>query len=264
MTVSFVLREELLWAEPDHEIAFGQKIFSAKAPANGGTIGDAAAEYEGKCVTNRKAGLQIIRGKWNLGVKGENFDVLFSYNSCGLVSYRYMGKELIEKIPMPNFWRAPIDNDCGSRMQGRMAQWKIASMYAGMSSRGMFDYEEPVVREGEDGVSITYTYLLPTTPQAKCRVTYTVTPDAYVQTELTYDPVEELGDMPEFGMLFKLNADYDRLEWYGLGPQETYMDRRCGAKLGVYRNCVADNMAQYLVPQECGNKDRRALCEGDG
>ena len=118
LTVSFVLREELLWAKPGHEIAFGQKIFAAKSPANGGTIGDAAAEYEGKCVTNRKAGLQIIRGKWNLGVKGENFDVLFSYNSCGLVSYRYMGKELIEKIPMPNFWRAPIDNDCGSRMQG--------------------------------------------------------------------------------------------------------------------------------------------------
>ena len=254
LTVSFVLREELLWAKPGHEIAFGQKIFAAKSPANGGTIGDAAAEYEGKCVTNRKAGLQIIRGKWNLGVKGENFDVLFSYNSCGLVSYRYMGKELIEKIPMPNFWRAPIDNDCGSRMQGRMAQWKIASMYAGMSSKGMFDYEEPVVREAENSVSITYTYLLPTTPQAKCRVTYTVTPDAYVQTELTYDPVEELGDMPEFGMLFKLNADYDRLEWYGLGPQETYMDRRCGAKLGVYKNRVADNMAQYLVPQECGNK----------
>lgn len=87
-------------------------------PANGGTIGDAAAEYEGKCVTNRKAGLQIIRGKWNLGVKGENFDVLFSYNSCGLVSYRYMGKELIEKIPMPNFWRAPIDNDAEAACRG--------------------------------------------------------------------------------------------------------------------------------------------------
>ena len=70
LTVSFVLREELLWAKPGHEIAFGQKIFAAKSPANGGTIGDAAAEYEGKCVTNRKAGLQIIRGKWNLGVKG--------------------------------------------------------------------------------------------------------------------------------------------------------------------------------------------------
>ena len=67
-----------------------------------------------------------------------------------------MGKEAIEKIPMPNFWRAPIDNDCGSRMQGRMAQWKIASMYAGMSSKGMFDYEEPVVRGGEQRLHHIY------------------------------------------------------------------------------------------------------------
>ena len=57
LTVSFVLRGELLWAKPGHEIAFGQKIFAAKSPANGqGRMGDAAAEYEGKCVTNRKAG----------------------------------------------------------------------------------------------------------------------------------------------------------------------------------------------------------------
>ncbi len=60
--------------------------------------------------------------------------------------------------------------------------------------------------------------------------------------------------MPEFGLLFKFNADYENVEWYGNGPQETYADRKHGAKLGVYRNKVADNMAKYLVPQECGNK----------
>ena len=56
--------------------------------------------------------------------------------------------------------------------------------------------------------------------------------------------------------MFKLNADYDRLEWYGNGPEETYADREQGAKLGVYRNKVADNMAAYIVPQECGNKTK--------
>ena len=60
--------------------------------------------------------------------------------------------------------------------------------------------------------------------------------------------------MPEFGVLFKFNADFENLEWYGDGPAETYADRRHGAKLGIYRNKVADNMAKYLVPQECGNK----------
>ena len=55
-------------------------------------------------------------------------------------------------------------------------------------------------------------------------------------------------------MLFKIDADYDTVEWYGNGPAETYWDRQHGAKLGIYQNKVADNMAQYLVPQECGAK----------
>ena len=75
-----------------------------------------------------------------------------------------------------------------------------------------------------------------------------------MKTTLSYDPVKELGDMPEFGVMFKFNADYDHLEWYGLGPAETYADRHKGAKLGIYRNLVKDNMAAYVVPQECGAK----------
>ena len=61
--------------------------------------------------------------------------------------------------------------------------------------------------------------------------------------------------MPEFGVMFKLNADYDHVKWYGFGPEETYADRRKGAKLGIYENAVKDNMARYIVPQECGAKE---------
>ena len=57
-------------------------------------------------------------------------------------------------------------------------------------------------------------------------------------------------------MTFKLDADYDTVKWYGLGPQETYEDRQHGGKYGVYENKVADNIAEYLVPQESGNKCR--------
>lgn len=260
LTVSFVLKEDMLWAKAGHEVAFGQKVYPV-ARSGGAAAGNTGAQQKQDMTKSadvqqktEDAALHVIHGKYNLGVKGADFEVLFSYNSSGLVSYRYQGREMIEKIPMPNFWRAPVDNDCGSRMQGKMAQWKIASMYAGMSSTGMFDYEVPVVEEGQNAVSIMYVYLLPTTPQSRCTVKYTVFGDGTVETKLSYDPVKELGDMPEFGMLFKLNADYDRLEWYGLGPEETYADRMRGAKLGIYQNRVADNMAEYLVPQECGNK----------
>jgi beta-galactosidase len=89
---------------------------------------------------------------------------------------------------------------------------------------------------------------------SSCQVAYTVYGDGTVETTLSYEPVEELGDMPEFGMMMKVDADYDRVEWYGMGPSETYVDRCHGAKLGIYQNQVKDNMARYLVPQECGNK----------
>ena len=103
-------------------------------------------------------------------------------------------------------------------------------------------------------VSVKYRYYMPTTPLSSCEVTYLVHADGAVTTTLTYDPVFELGDMPEFGMLYQLDADYDRITWYGLGEAETYSDRCRGGRLGIYEGKVAEQMAEYLMPQECGNK----------
>lgn len=237
LTVSFRLKEDMSWADAGHEVAFGQKIYK-KIPAFH------ASEKP----------IRVVHGKVNIGVKGEDFDCLFSMLSGGLVSYRYAGKEMIEKIPMPNFWRAPVDNDNGSMAPARYAQWKIASMYISHRNGGMFDNVPIKVEEKDNTVTVTYTYFMPTTPAGKCQVSYTVFGDGTIETKLMYDPVEGLPDMPEFGMMFQFNADYDNLTWYGMGPEETYADRRHGAKLGIYSNKVADNMAKYLVPQECGNK----------
>ena len=237
LTVSFLLKEDTSWADAGHEVAFGQKIYK-KTPAFAAS---------GKPI-------RVVHGKVNIGVKGEDFDCLFSMLSGGLVSYRYAGKEMIEKIPMPNFWRAPVDNDNGSMAPARYAQWKIASMYISHRNGGMFDNVPTKVEEKDNTVTVTYTYFMPTTPASKCQVAYTVFGDGTIETKLMYDPVEGLQDMPEFGMMFWFNADYDNLTWYGMGPEETYADRRHGAKLGIYSNKVADNMAKYLVPQECGNK----------
>ena len=237
LTVSFLLKEDRSWADAGHEVAFGQKIYKKS------TVFHASQKP-----------IRVVHGKVNIGVKGEDFDCLFSMLNGGLVSYRYAGKEMIEKIPMPNFWRAPVDNDNGSMAPARYAQWKIASMYISHRNGGMFDNVPTKVEEKNNTVKITYTYFMPTTPASKCQVAYTVFGDGTIETKLMYDPVEGLPDMPEFGMMFQFDADYDNLTWYGMGPDETYADRRHGAKLGIYSNKVADNMAKYLVPQECGNK----------
>ena len=247
VTISFMLKEDKPWAKAGHEVAFGQAVVKKIVKP---------VKYMAK-----EKPYTLIRGVYNTCIRGAEFEVLFSSLYGGLVSYRYAGKELIEEIPKPNFWRAPVDNDYGNDMPQHYAQWKIASMYlthkgAGIRREGVEcpQYENPTVREEKDYAVITYTYKMPTIPATECQVEYRVYGDGRIKTTLSYDPVKELKDMPEFGMIFKFNADYDRVEWYGNGPEETYEDRKEGAKLGIYKNHVMDNMAEYLVPQECGNK----------
>lgn len=235
--VSFTLKEDTLWAKAGHEVAFGQYIY----------------EKEDMPYTCEKT-IEVIHGWNNVIVKGEDFKAIFSSVSDGLVSYVYGGREMIKSIPRPNFWRAPVDNDTGSLMQQRYAQWKIASLYVTTKSKDRFQDTTPVVEELPESVKLTYTFFMPTTPESKCRVTYHVFGDGTIETTLSYDPVEELSDMPEFGMMFKFDADYENLKWYGLGYEETYADRKRGGKLGIYKNKVKDNLAKYLAPQECGNK----------
>ena len=241
VTVSFHLKEEKVWAEAGHEVAFGQYVYKVEEPKK------ACPE-----------GVKVIRSTHNIGVRGAHFEVLFSVLNGGLVSYKYAGKEMIEAIPKPNFWRAPTDNDSGNLMGMRYGQWKLASMYLSHKDFRQGPYgpaNMPEVEVNEKSVKVAYTYIMPTTPTSECKLSYEVFGDGRVKTTLIYDPLKELGDMPEFGVIFKFNADYDRVEWYGLGEAETYSDRKKGAKLGIYANKVADNIARYMVPQECGAKE---------
>ena len=222
IVVSFVLKENTIWEKAGYEIAFGQHMI--KKPVS---------EYS--CDKS----VELVVGNGNILVRGENFKALFSRMNLGMVSYVYGGVEMLPNtIPLPNFWRTPTNNDSGNMMPQRFAD------------------TSPMVEKNDNNIAITYTYFMPTTPQSSCEVTYRVFGDGTIETTLSYDPVKELGDMPEFGMMFKLDADYDTVKWYGLGPQETYEDRQHGGKYGVYENKVADNVAEYLVPQESGNKCR--------
>lgn len=240
IVVSFVLKENTIWEKAGYEIAFGQHMI--KKPVS---------EYS--CDKS----VELVVGNGNILVRGENFKALFSRMNLGMVSYVYGGVEMLPNtIPLPNFWRTPTNNDSGNMMPQRYAQWKIASMYVTTRENQRFADTSPRVEKNDNNIAVTYTYFMPTTPQSSCEVTYRVFGDGTIEATLSYDPVKELGDMPEFGMMFKLDADYDTVKWYGLGPQETYADRQHGGKYGVYENKVADNIAEYLVPQESGNKCR--------
>lgn len=234
--VSFRLPEATAWAPSGHEVAHQQAMFVV--PGGG--------------ARRRPDAPELIDGIHNIGVRGPRFAALFSRLHGGLVSYRYGpdpdgGGELLRGIPRPNFWHAPTANERGWGMPFRDGQWLLASRYAEPDRSG------PVVGVADGRVEVRYTYRLPTVPESSCAVGYAVDGDGRVEVTLTLHPGAGLPDLPEFGMLLTADADLHRLRWYGDGPQECYVDRRRGARLGVHHGDVAGQLTPYVRPQEAGS-----------
>lgn len=228
--ISVHLKEDKKWGTKGQEISFGQCIFS----------------IEEKREKNMEDKLSIVDGDCNIGIKGNGFEVLFSKAYGGLISLKYNNKEFIESIPLPNFWRASTDNDRGNMMPQRYGQWKIASLYSKAESIALKSFENKA--------EISYTYNLYTTPVSKCNVIYSVYGDGRVEINMEYDGFENLPDMPAFGFNLRIPNEYKNIKWYGYGPDENYIDRYTGAKLGIFSTTTEKNMSQYVIPQECGNR----------
>ncbi|MFT3859764.1 glycoside hydrolase family 2 TIM barrel-domain containing protein [Micropruina sp.] len=236
--VSFRLPAATAWAPAGYEVAYQQEVFAVA----------------GVAAVVRGAAPELIDGIHNVGVRGRHFSALFSKLHGGLVSYRFGftpdgGNELLQAPPRVNFWHAPTSNERGWGMPFEDGQWLLASRYAKPDPEA----SGPLVSVAGDVVEVRYAYLLPTTPVGRCEVAYRVRGDGHVTVTVTASPGAGLGDPPEFGMLFTADADLHRLTWYGEGPQECSVDRRGGARLGVYSGEVRDQLTPYVRPQEAGS-----------
>ena len=60
--------------------------------------------------------------------------------------------------------------------------------------------------------------------------------------------------LPRLGLSLKLDRALERMEWYGRGPDENYVDRCSGSFLGVWRSTVTEQFVDYVRPQACGGK----------
>ena len=236
--VSFQLKEPTSYANAGYEVAHEQGVITVEA------VGDAPA----------RVAPVVVDGIHNIGVHGPNFSALFSRLHGGLQSYKYgvtsdRGNELLKAVPVANFWHAPTSNERGWNSSFEDGQWLLASRYA-KTERAP---ENPSFEMRGNLAVITYEYELPTVPVSKCTVEYAVDGEGRIEVTETLLPGEGLADLPEFGMLFTADADLSVLTWYGEGPDESYADRRGGARLGVYQQAVEDQVTEYLRPQESGN-----------
>jgi beta-galactosidase len=190
--------------------------------------------------------LRVVHGDVNIGVHGSDFSIMFSKQAGSLTSMNYAGKEMIALPPAPLFWRATTDNDRGYSQGFHSGLWYAASL-----ARRCVDIH---VEEEQGAVSVAFTYQLSISADVVVKVGYTVYGDGSIRVKSVYHGVENLPQLPIFAVSFKVPADYDRLEWYAMGPEENYSDRSMGARLGIFKNQVSDNVSGYVMPQESGNR----------
>ncbi|WP_046174731.1 glycoside hydrolase family 2 TIM barrel-domain containing protein [Domibacillus indicus] len=229
MNVSLRLKENTIWADAGHEAAFGQYIY---------TETQAARKCPGK--------IKVVEGDVTIGVHGSHFRALFSKTAGTLVSLQYAGNEMIASPPYPLFWRAMTDNDHGNQFAFKSSGWYTSSLY-----RKCTNVE---LAAGEETASISFDYLLPISEAVGVKVTYTVCGDGSIYVKDEYKGAKQLPDLPIHALSFKMPADYSRLDWYAMGPEENYEDRAKGARLCRFQNTAPDTIFPYLVPQESGTR----------
>ncbi|MCH3922083.1 beta-galactosidase small subunit [Limosilactobacillus sp.] len=207
--------------------------------------------------------LHVIYGDGTLGVAGEGFQYIFSYEKGGLESLKLNGKEWLYRVPTPTFWRATTDNDRGSGFNIKSAQWLSADVFQKCVGIDLtvddHHFGQPPLapetnqfsnNEYADKMTIAYTFETLTVPATQVTVSYTVTADGKIKLSVHYAGHADLPELPVMGMRFVMPTAATGFTYEGLSG-ETYPDRMAGAVHGTY-TVKGLPVAKYLVPQENG------------
>ena len=187
--------------------------------------------------------LKVTKGDGALGVKGEGFEILFSYGQGGPVSLRWGGTEWLWRAPRPAFWRAPTENDMGCGFAWRSSIWSSVDQW-------QFPTGMDVKEAGEDRVTVSYHFTAPAMPGLDTEVIYSVDPSGNLDVTVHYHGAPGRPQLPLLGLRFSTPENVQETTWLGLSG-ETYPDRKKGGVFGLHHE--VPGVANYLVPQECGN-----------
>ena len=231
LTVSFETTKESLGIEKDYEIAFEQFIINAMPqPKDDNADGNLDFDINGKRVT----------------VKGDNLEVIVDDGK--IVSYKIDGKELLKAPLMPNYFRALTDNDID--FLNFTPQWaKFHPFYAWQRATHHTRADKTEVIKNNNAVEIHIAFS--TAGLKKSVATYRVYPDGRLYVFHSAVPTK---GMLRFGYQMTMDKSMEYITWYGRGPKPTYIDRKLGSKIDLYKSSVTDFEYRYMRPQESSNR----------
>ena len=195
----------------------------------------------------KKNGLEIVEADNMVSLQGKKVRFQFDKGNGRLVSYQLNGKELLVDGFRGHFWRAGTDNDFGSEyIIPECIGWKNATEQAKLAH---FEMKE---KDGLIEVRTSYELKEMNTTYSIC---YQMNGEGEMEIRYQVDARNcKSSFIPRIGLTWQLVPDFARVQWYGRGPQENYIDRNTGAFVGWYENNVEDWYVAYPRPQENGNR----------
>ena len=228
LEISFVTKEKTDWCEKGHVVAWEQ--FSLKkAPQVRYKVQRPVDVFEDDSYLVLSAGNTMLKISKKTGL---------------LEDIVYGGKSLLSGPMVPNFWRAPTDNDVGNKMPERLSVWKKASQ-----QRRLHRIE---LVKGSNRVSVSSEHQLP--GDSWLYLTYTFFGSEDLIVDFVLVPGENLPEIPRIGMQFTVPGKFREVEWYGRGPHETYWDRKESGLFALHKKLVEEMVHYYVRPQETGNR----------
>jgi beta-galactosidase len=150
---------------------------------------------------------------------------------------------LLGATPELALWRAPTDNDRIGTMAARWEAWGLDRLERRVISIERSGAAATVVAEHRTGGGHIVRH----------ERTITATADGLVVDERVLIP-DVLTDLPRVGIVLETVAGFEEATWYGRGPQESYPDRKRGARVGRWQSSVTDLAVAYIRPQENGGR----------
>ena len=234
--VSYVLKKRDALLDAGFEVAFDQMTIEAY---------DSAAHFAAGCCPT--TGAPVIEDNT---VRGDNFTITFGEDGF-ISSYVYCGTEMLSEALKPNFYRAPTDNDWGA--SGSPWKEKRHGWYEWRNA----EFEKISFETSAEGCKVTAAaeYKIPSTG-AHVTMTYEIDGSGAVKVReaMTADKSNKKARyLMRYGMKMAMPAMFDKIEFYGAGPQESYCDRLSGYPVGRYTQSVDEQVhTGYVRPQESG------------
>ncbi|MFA6835939.1 MAG: glycoside hydrolase family 2 TIM barrel-domain containing protein [Fibrobacteraceae bacterium] len=235
LDLDFRLKKSTLWANAGFSIAHEQFKLSLGEPL--------APQIDISTLTAQKAS----QSDGKLNVEGSDFSVSVDLKTASITDYKINGTQIIKDGPIPNFWRAPTDNDKGNGMENRCSKWQ----YAG---RDRVINSSKVTTVSTTETRIDFDISLSKAGNSKMSMSYTIYGSGDIIVEYTLTPDASMSEIPNVGTLFTIPSGFEKVTWYGKGPNENYIGREEGSYMGIYSTYADSMTVPYMEIGETGQR----------